>query len=639
MKTWRLQAQPWRGGAAALVLVLGVGVAGAADPAPAGLTVANHSVIERVWPGKYAPPGGAPAAIRLVGVRNGAFAGQVVVSSRAPVKGLKAVPSDLTGPGKIPAEAVCVRYGVLDGPPQKRGEMGYVDSLESHPPEEVKVLAGRRAVQPIWVTVTVPPDAKPGEYSGALTLSAEGTGAVRVPLSLTVIEWTLPDANDFAGRMDVVQSPESVALAYDVELWSEQHLKLLEKTFSLLKPLADKTIYLSAIRRTHFGNEHAMVRWYRDAQGQLQPNFEHVEKYLDVAVKHLGKIPGAILLCWEPVSSMGHAGGAGGAERTHDKPIQYTLWDPKSGKLQKRTGPAWGTPEARAFWKKVTDGIQPVLAKRGLEKSLMFGLIGDARPTKIAMQDIAHGVANPRWAVHSHHYCNEWQGYEIGMCCALWGIHLNIVDPQKGGSFYGYGWLNPFWLAYYPREFSLQSPLVEHRFKLEMWMGAYSLHEVRYQGRSRTACGLGRIGGDFWTVLKDSRGNARYSLAGRYPESYWGQLNLNYCIPHILAKGRDGPLPTVRSEAFREGVQDLEARVFIEKAIVMRDRRTKIGEDLARRCREMLDERIFMVNRAGGVRQDLQTGITTGPTIAPDWEQKRQTLFRTAAEVAAKLGS
>ena len=155
---------------------------------------------------------------------------------------------------------------------------------------------------------------------------------------------------------------------------------------------------------------------------------------------------------------------------------------------------------------------------------------------------------------------------------------------------------------------------------------------------SRTACGLGRIGGDFWKVLKDSRGNVRYSLAGRYPESYWGQLNLNYCIPYILGKGRDGPLPTVRSEAFREGVQDLEARVFIEKAIVMRDRRTKIGEDLARRCRAMLDERIFMVNRAGGVRKDLRSGIATGPTLAADWEQKRQTLFRTAAEVAAKLG-
>ena len=392
---------------------------------------------------------------------------------------------------------------------------------------------------------------------------------------------------------------------------------------------------LAAIRRTHFGNEHAMVRWYRDSDGELQPNFEHVEKYLQVATRHLGKVPGVILLCWEPLSSMGHAGGTGSARRTCDKPILYTLWNPKTGKLRKRTGPAWGTPEARKFWRKFTDGIQPVLKKFGLEKSMIFGLIGDSRPTKIAMDDITSGVPNAKWAVHSHHYCNRWQGYEIGMCCALWGIHLNIVDPEKG---HGYGWQNPFWLAYYPREFSLHSSLVEHRYKLEMWLGAFSLFEMKHKGKSRTARGLGRIGADFWKVVKDRRGRLVATLAGIYPESYWGQLNLNYCIPHILGKGKTGPLATVRSEAFREGIQEAEARVFIEKAIVLKDRRAKVGEELAKRCRAMLDDRIRMVNRAGQPRKD-QTGIKPLKGLPANWRQSGEKLFRMAAEVAARLGA
>ncbi|KKM61133.1 hypothetical protein LCGC14_1534760, partial [marine sediment metagenome] len=335
--------------------------------------------------------------------------------------------------------------------------------------------------------------------------------------------------------------------------------------------------------------------------------------------------------------SMGHAGGSGGAGRTHDKPIQYTLWDRKSGKLRKRTGPAWGTPEARVFWKKLRDGIRPVLKKRKLEKSLMYGLIGDARPTKIAMDDVTDADKTAKWAIHSHYYCLNWKGYDIGMGIALWGIHLNIVDPVPGGKTYGYGWQGKSWLAYYPREFALTSPIVEHRYKLEMWMGAYSLFEVKHKGTTRTACGLGRIGADCWKVLKDRPRRPPTSLAGRYPESYWGQLNLNYCIPHILGKGRDGPVPTVRSEAFREGIQEVEARVFIEKAIVDKAANAKLGPELAKRCRDMLDDRIRMANRGGGARKDHRQGKMVGPTVPPDWPAKSELLFRTAAEVAAKL--
>ena len=32
-----------------------------------------------------------------------------------------------------------------------------------------------------------------------------------------------------------------------------------------------------------------------------------LERYLDTAMKHMGRIPGVILLCWEPPYSQGHA--------------------------------------------------------------------------------------------------------------------------------------------------------------------------------------------------------------------------------------------------------------------------------------------------------------------------------------------
>jgi len=587
----------------------------------------NHSIIRKVFLEEFPDPFVPLRPVQLTGVRNGTFAGQVVVGGQKPLRGLKVVASDLKGPGVIPAKAIHIRYARPDGRPLRRDAAPPFDSLEAFPPAVVPVYkAHGGSIQPLWITVDVPADARPGDYAGTVTITADGIRLVQVPLRLRVIDWALPDANDFTPRMDIVESPESLALAYGVEPWSDEHIKLLHKVFALLKPLANKTVYITAIRRTHWGNEHAMVRWVRDEKGELRPDFSIVEKYLDVATKHLGKVPGVILYCWEPISSMGHAGGAGGASRTTDKPIMYTLWDKKRGKLRKRKGPAWGTPEAKVFWKKFNDGIIPVLRKRGLEKSLLYGLLGDARATKQAMDDITAGVKNAKWACHSHYYCVRWQGYDLGMAIALWGIGSCPVDPSVG---YGYGWQNPFWLSYYPREMSMLSTLVEHRVKLEVWMGARS-RSLGVYAKAKGTRGLGRLGADFWVVLKDRRGNLRYSLAGRYPESYWGQLNLNYGIPHLFGKGKNGPIPTVRSEAFRENIQEVEARIFIERAITDKVKKAKLGEDLFGRCRRALDRRIRMCLHASGEGQSW--------FISSGWSRRTEELFQLASEVAKTLG-
>ena len=597
-----------------------------------GPTVYGSSPAEYVWPADFKPAGKPSEPVRLMAVRSGVHAVQLVVCSGAPIKGLKAAPGDLKGPGTIPGSAWKVAYGVADGLPRKAGETGFFDSLESEPPAEVPVGKSGQAVQTVWLKLYVPADAKPGDYTGRVAVSAEG-GSAEIPLAVKVFDWVMPDPRAWHAHLDVIQSPESVAMAYEVEPWSDKHLALLDRTFAILGEMGQKTLYITAVRRTHFGNEHAAVRWTKDDKDQLQPDFTNVEKYLDVAVKHLGKIPGVIFYCWEPVESMGHAGGAGTAGRTTDRVMQYTLWDPKSGELKKRTGPAWGSVESKDLWRRFNEGLKPVLEKRGLTGSMLFGLIGDSRPTKQTMDDICTGAEKPRWAVHSHFYCPEWQGHKIGMAIALWGIHLNICDPKQGR---GFGWNTDFWLAYYPREFEMNSPLVEHRFKMEMWMGALSLFELGQTGRSRFACGLGRIGGDFWKVAKDDRGRVRATLAGYYPESYWGQLNLNYCISSILGKGKSGAVPTVRSEAFREGSQDVEARVFVEKAVELKAYREKLGEEMAGRLRELLDERIRMVNRWGGSTNDQRTGKLSETAL--DLPGSNAKLYAAAEEVAKKLG-
>ena len=78
--------------------------------------------------------------------------------------------------------------------------------------------------------------------------------------------------------------------------------------------------------------------------------------------------------------------------------------------------------------------------------------------------------------------------------------------------------------------------------------------------------------------------------------------------------------------------------MFIEKAIVNKAPRGRIGEELARRCRSFLDERIRMVNRAGSPRKDQVSGLKSGLSrLPPDWKEKNAKLFELAMEVAKKL--
>ncbi|MGQ9660906.1 MAG: hypothetical protein ACUVWX_01035 [Kiritimatiellia bacterium] len=323
----------------------------------------------------------------------------------------------------------------------------------------------------------------------------------------------------------------------------------------------------------------------------------------------------------------GHAGGAGTDSRTFDRPIHITVFSPATGKELPRQGPAWGTPEARLFWKKLTDGFRSVLAKRGMEESLLFGLIGDCRPTKQAMDDMTYECPLKRWAVHSHYYCTGWNGYEIGFAIALWGIGCTPVDPTQG---YGYGWANPFWRAYYPRG-QMYAPLAEYRTKTENWMGAVSRSATVY-AKAAGAHGLGRLGADFWRVLQKERANYQggFTLAGRFPESYWGQLNMNYGVPYVLGQGRKGPVPTVRSEALRENLEEVEARVFLEKALLDPEARTMLGEEMTRQIRQTLDERIRMALYADGEGELW--------FISSGWAARSEKLFGLAGEVSRKLG-
>jgi Domain of unknown function (DUF4091)/Family of unknown function (DUF6067) len=69
--------------------------------------------------------------------------------------------------------------------------------------------------QPLWIDVLTPRDASPGEYLGAITISAEGIRSQRVPIKLTVWNLTLPETpsmrTHFGNAVNPLSAPQNTA--------------------------------------------------------------------------------------------------------------------------------------------------------------------------------------------------------------------------------------------------------------------------------------------------------------------------------------------------------------------------------------------------------------------------------------------
>ena len=607
----------------------GSGVA-AAPPSPAGPRAWNRDLLWRVRADDRGDANEPLRAVSIRGVRNGSFSGKLVVGPVKPPGALRVEVGDLTGPGVIPASAVQVRHALPDGLRRGAKTLAYFDTLETHPP------AAAGGVQPVWFTVHVPPDAKAGVYEGKATISVGDARVCEAPIRLEVIGWSLPAARDFTTHVGLIQSPETVAMKYGAPMWSKKHWELIDRSFDLLGQVATRTVYITMIRRTHFGNPHSMVRWRRAADGRLEPDLSVAEKYIDAARKRLGRISVVGLYCWEPL----HTGHYEHKTFHGDRKVLISVVDPDTGKLTEAEAPAWGTPECRAFWTKALGAVRKMLAARGLADAMMLGISADYAPSKTVVDDLAAADPKAKWIAHSHVFWSSVHGRPVGYLAVLWGM-FDLWDPA--GEIYGqrrfHGWRDaPFLICRYPRN-ELRLPAAtpaRYRTYPEQWMTARGKWLADPKTRRKFwsgTCGFGRVGADFWPVLKDGRGRM-HRLLNRYPdESSWGQLTLTFSNPAVLGPGRDGAAATVRLEMLREGLQEAEARVFIEKALLDPARRKALGEPLAARCQAMLDERVRDLMRAVDGNGDWLWYISSS------WRRRSKALYSAAAEVAEAMTS
>ncbi|MBM4038278.1 MAG: hypothetical protein FJ290_07180 [Planctomycetes bacterium] len=575
---------------------------------PAGFQVWNSDPLAADGSLDYGDPCEALRLLRLVGARGGSFSGKVVAGSSRPIAGLKATASALRGQrGTIPAAAVRVRYGLHWGV-----EAGFcsgqgTDAIRSpypRPPAFFGALSDvppDGAVVPVWVTVSVPRDAPAGRYEGQLRIEAKGETLVSVPIQLDVSDYTLPDPQDYRTWVELIQSPDTLAIEYNVPLWSDAHWEKIAASFHLMRECGARLLYVPAIAQTNLGNAESMIRWVQKGEQQYGWDFSVMDRYLDLAERHLGRPKVVVLQVWEVyMSTRESVGKRFGPElekrlaASKGGPL-VTLLDPATGKAEVQPMPPLAAPGSKAVWKQLIAEVRQRLEKRGLGKALMLGMFTDAMPSREDIQffhEIAPGVP---WVQQGHgRWTQKVYGIaEVGYQASVWGgfrfADGGVQTNQEARPIVQslYGWKEPRLDALFERNLELDSyPPTRWRFYAE----------TAITGELR---GIGRIGADHWPVLRDPRGRRTGRAHDRFAAGAWGGswINLNLCSS-ALAPGPDGPLATTRLVALTEGVQECEARVCIERALTDEALKARLGPELARRCQEALDRRLFDMWRA-----------------------------------------
>ena len=605
----------------------GAGVLPNAAPS-SGLQIWNQSVNDRVSVLDYGDPGEELRPVRIFGCKNGTFSGQIVLGASEAVEGLKIATGELKaaeGPGVIPADAVSLLYARQDCSMYKA--TAWFDGLSPRAPEHLPGSADRRALQPVLIKVRVPGDAPAGAYRGTLSVSAEGIAPRSVEVHLRVADWALPDPADFRTHASLYQSPESLALQYKVPMWSEEHWKLVERSFQLLGEVGNDLVQIPIVNRTQLGNDQGWVYWVKRADGPstgsgpaaYDYDFEVFDRYVALARKYLGRPRFVCLHVWRsPVY------GFDCPKYMGKLPHHVTELDPATGRLAPLQVPAYGTPESLAFWKPALLAIRKRLAEAGLEESLCLGTLVECDLPK-ELTEFQAILPEAGWTKGCHAIVTGLKPVPTGKGSRIvlqeYAYPVGYPDPARG--------LPQIWQqdgpgVYFSRYNPQNMSLLSYR----------TLQEHYLYRKSR---GIGRIGLDYFPT-KDgavervrSRGfiERTDTVYDRWPESRADQRS-----PDVLAltwPDEGGAAPTLRFEALREGVQNAEALLLLYEA--QGEHAEKLGPELTDEVRRLLAERVAWL----GVHR-LRGGGSLYHVEHLGWDDMTWRLYDAAARVSARLG-
>lgn len=551
----------------------GVQAAPAPGPRVWHATISEPIAREGALPNPFEPL----RTVTMCGPRGGVASGQVIVSAPSQMTGLTAeTPKFVTADGvALPANSVRIRYGLYwDYPKQFAG-------LAETAPEAATI--------PVWLSVDVPGDAKPGIYRGQLQL--KGPLSQAVPIELEVTAWKLPDTKDWKSWACIFQSPETLAIHYKVPLWSDAHFALIDQSMAYQAKLGQKVLVVHGVASSLLARKTMVL--YEQKNGKVEPDFSAVEKYMALYKKHMGQPAMVMLQLWDANVDQKVA-------PSPDKVVPVTLRDGNGYKDERL--PDYGQPGSDELWPAVIAGMKKAIKAQGWpESTLVLGLTQDAVTRDNQTAFFAKHFPDIPWFTYTH---GSLPAKPLKL--AAW-----ISPGQGAGHSSGRGWRTP---RGYPNMTNLRGHLDEQSNPISYRVGQMS---ALVEG----ANGIGGMGLDYWPVSADGKNKpASIFQAGPHFQS-WFRI-IRGAPRTLLAPGPTGPISTAMYENMLAGLQECQALIYVEENA----KNPKLSPELAKRAAGTYDRL-----KAHGDLLNWDTPPGHG------WHDEAARLYRIAAEIQATL--
>ncbi len=590
---------------------------------PPGLYAWVEDMHRRVCSDDVPPAGEARGVLRMVGPRNASCSAQLVLGTTRDIAAIEATVTDLrsaAGEAAIPASAVSVFHmmpypegGLSEKLGDERGLAGsfptqgqlqqyagmqgarqrYVfDHITSRPQP---LPAGRS--RPLWISLRVPPDAPAGVYRGTLRCKADGLAEIQVPVEAEVAGWTLPDPKDFQTYVGLEENPYGVARQYGVTAWSDRHFELLEGSFRQTARAGGRWLNAPVLRGTEFGNrDDSMIRWVRKRDGSFAYDFRILDRYLDLAVKHPGR-PRMINLVVMPGLDGSNSQAAG----------EIMVADEATGKTAplQACGAGVSLAEKKRIWLPFATALHRHLQAKGLDQAMHWGYPLDSELDHELVVLLGEHLPAVKWH-GGPHQIGTW-GYKEPKYYDVFGT-VRYFDNWPGFRM-SMGWEAPQTHLTIPRiDSSVQSLIT-------------ASHPFAFRTLVNHSLALGRAG--FTRVGADEWASSHYD-GMRVPTWIVGMPVL-----FTLWPGPAGAESSARHEALIEGIQEGEARIFIERALESGRLPNEVAQHVADVLERHYLETTFFQNKL--CIHELEKYHSR-------WQARSRELYQAAADVAAAIG-
>lgn len=251
------------------------------------------------------PAGTTLKTARMKGWRGERVHAQALIWTRSELSDVRLAASALrSGKNVIPATAVkagFVRYVMTDeynktgnsNCGHRPNKADWDSSIVADPIGDLSLhQIPARSTRPVWLSVWIPADAKPGTYNGTLTISGANFKSRQLPFQVVVTGRLLPSPDQWKFNLDLWQSPYAVARYYNVPLWSQAHFDAMRPIMKMLANAGQKSITASIMHMPWNGQTedpfYSMVTRTKCIDGTWKFDYSVFDRWVEFMTNEVG---------------------------------------------------------------------------------------------------------------------------------------------------------------------------------------------------------------------------------------------------------------------------------------------------------------------------------------------------------------